>query len=137
VPLLVGGAALSERFAETRIGPAYGGPTFYAKDAMSGLRIMNDLTDPAKRGGAVGSHIFLEEREGAEVAKLVKDAPHAPMPAARSSRVRTGLAIPPAPSLDRCVREVTDLPEIWTYLNSFMLYSKHLRLPGKLRRAPA
>jgi len=38
VPLLVGGAALSERFANTRIGPAYGGPTFYAKDAMTASR---------------------------------------------------------------------------------------------------
>src|SRR6202790_4142403 len=43
VPLLVGGAALSERFANTRIGPAYGGPTFYAKDAMTGLSMMNEL----------------------------------------------------------------------------------------------
>ncbi len=120
VPLLVGGAALSERFAETRIGPAYGGPTFYAKDAMSGLRIMNELADPAKRGNAVGSHIFFEEHE------VARDAPPVPMPAARTSRVRTGLAIPPALSLDRCVREVTDLREIWTYLNSFMLYGKHL-----------
>jgi 5-methyltetrahydrofolate--homocysteine methyltransferase len=91
---------------------------------MSGLRIMNDLTDPAKHGSAVGSHIFLEEGE------VIRVAPPAPLPATRSSRVRTGLAIPPAPSLDRCIREVTDLPEIWTYLNSFMLYSKHLGFQG-------
>ena len=49
VPLLVGGAALSEQFTTTRIGPAYASPTFYAKDAMTGLRIMNELMDPATR----------------------------------------------------------------------------------------
>src|SRR5271165_4905910 len=76
----------SSDLAETRIGPAYGGPTFYAKDAMSGLRIMNDLADPAKRRSALGSHIFPEERE------IVRDAPPSPLPATRSSRVRTELA---------------------------------------------
>ena len=57
VPLLVGGAALSEKFTTTRIGPAYGSPTFYAKDAMTGLRIMNELMDPAHaRGGDQHAH---------------------------------------------------------------------------------
>ena len=36
-PLLVGGAALTPRFTETGIAPAYGGPVFYAADAMEGL----------------------------------------------------------------------------------------------------
>ena len=58
VPLLVGGAALSEKFATTRIGPAYGAPTFYAKDAMTGLRIMNELMDPAQREVAIAAHLF-------------------------------------------------------------------------------
>src|SRR5216683_4903707 len=57
-PLLVGGAALSERFTITRIGPAYGSPTFYAKDAMTGLRIMNELMDPATREVVMSTHIF-------------------------------------------------------------------------------
>jgi 5-methyltetrahydrofolate--homocysteine methyltransferase len=35
--LLVGGAALTEKFTQTNIVPAYGGPVFYAKDAMEGL----------------------------------------------------------------------------------------------------
>ena len=46
VPLLVGGAALSETFTRTRIGPAYGAPTFYAGDAMAGLRVMNESDEP-------------------------------------------------------------------------------------------
>jgi len=35
--LLVGGAALTEKFTQANIVPAYGGPVFYAKDAMEGL----------------------------------------------------------------------------------------------------
>src|SRR5205085_8496302 len=60
-PLLVGGAALSEKFATTRIGPAYGAPTFYAKDAMTGLSIMNELMDPQARETALNSHLFICE----------------------------------------------------------------------------
>lgn len=36
-PLLVGGAALTEKFTLTNIAPSYGGPVFYARDAMEGL----------------------------------------------------------------------------------------------------
>src|SRR6266852_5135449 len=37
VPLLVGGAALSEKFTNNKIAPSYSAPTLYAKDAMTGL----------------------------------------------------------------------------------------------------
>ena len=36
-PLLVGGAALTEKFTANNIVPVYPGPVFYAKDAMEGL----------------------------------------------------------------------------------------------------
>src|SRR6202008_693885 len=49
VPLLVGGAALSAKFTQQKIAPSYGGPVCYAKDAMTGLRLMNELMDPATR----------------------------------------------------------------------------------------
>ncbi len=74
VPLLVGGAALSEKFTTTRIGPAYGAPTFYAKDAMTGLRIMNELMDPAQRGNR-HQHAHLHdapERRAPEAAPCVE-----------------------------------------------------------------
>ena len=38
VPLLVGGAALSEKFTRNKIAPAYGEAVCYAKDAMTGLQ---------------------------------------------------------------------------------------------------
>src|SRR2546428_5126488 len=38
-PMLVGGAALSQKFTDQRIAPAYGGLTVYAEDAMRGLAL--------------------------------------------------------------------------------------------------
>ncbi len=49
VPLLVGGAALSEKYTNGKIGPAYGEAVCYAKDAMTGLRLLNEIMDPATR----------------------------------------------------------------------------------------
>src|SRR5262249_11502333 len=49
IPLLVGGAALSEKFTAGKIAPSYQAPTLYAKDAMTGLRLMNELMDPELR----------------------------------------------------------------------------------------
>ena len=37
IPILVGGAALSRKFTETKISPEYDGPVLYSKDAMQGL----------------------------------------------------------------------------------------------------
>lgn len=42
-PLLVGGAALTEKFTRTSIAPHYPGPVFYAKDAMEGLNYALEL----------------------------------------------------------------------------------------------
>src|SRR6202021_1773676 len=47
LPLLVGGAALSDKFTRSKIAPSYAGLTIYAKDAMTGLRLMNENMDPA------------------------------------------------------------------------------------------
>ena len=43
VPLLVGGAALSDKFTRSKIAPQYSSAVCYAKDAMTGLRLMNEL----------------------------------------------------------------------------------------------
>ena len=42
-PILVGGAALSRRFTDTKIAANYDGPVLYAKDAMIGLDLVNRL----------------------------------------------------------------------------------------------
>ncbi len=128
-PLLVGGAALSEKFTTTRIGPAYGAPTFYAKDAMTGLRIMNELMDPAQRDIVISTHIFTTAG-----APLHDAAPMVNLSTERSPKVRTDLPIPSVAYLDRRVRDVPNLSEMWSYINPFMLYGRHLGFKGNFEK---
>ena len=52
----------------------------------------------------------------------------------RSAKVRVDLPIPPAPYLDRKIRDVPQLSEIWSYINPFMLYGRHLGYKGRFEQ---
>ena len=134
VPLLVGGAALSQKFTTNRIAPAYGEAVCYAKDAMTGLALMNQLMDPASREATLAAH-----RATADLAGVVS-APEAEPPApalVRSAKVRLDIPIPPAPYLERKLRDVPHLAEVWSYINPFMLYGRHLGYKGNFEQALA
>jgi len=130
VPVLVGGAALSERFTVNKIAPAYGDAVCYAKDAMTGLRLMNQLMDPAERGALLESHRNLEP--GAFAEKVAEEK--FPVSEERSTKVRIDIPIPPAPYLERKVRDVPQLLELWSYINPFMLFGRHLGYKGNFDR---
>jgi len=130
VPLLVGGAALSDKFTRTKIAPSYASPTFYAKDAMTGLRILNEIMDPATREQVLASHIF---SDSGETRPAVAETPLA-LQQSRSPKVRPDIPIPAAPYLDRRVREVPNLAEIWSYINPYMLYGRHLGFKGNFEK---
>ena len=125
-PLLVGGAALSEKVTLWKIAPAYAAPTFYAKDAMTGLRLLNELMNPATRDGLLAAHTRAEQ--GPWVERVAEEA--APAAEERCTKVRTDLPIPQVPYLDRRVRELRDINEIWSYINPFMLYGRHMGFKG-------
>jgi len=129
-PLLVGGAALSEKFTTSRIAPAYGAPTFYAKDAMTGLRVMNEIMDPEGREAALASHLFSAPAPAPAVAAETP-VPHSEK---RSAKVRAELPIPPVPYTDRRVRLVPNLQEVWSYINPYMLYGRHLGYKGNFEK---
>ncbi|HUP05234.1 MAG TPA: methionine synthase [Bryobacteraceae bacterium] len=133
VPLLVGGAALSGKFTDTRIAPAYGNAVCYAKDAMTGLALMNALMDPQRRAETIAAHTATEP---APEAAAPAEAP-APLGTARSAKVRTDIPIPPAPYLERKIRDVPHLAEVWSYINPFMLYGRHLGYKGNFEKALA
>jgi 5-methyltetrahydrofolate--homocysteine methyltransferase len=130
VPLLVGGAALSEKFTTTRIGPAYGASTFYAKDAMTGLRIMNELMDPATRDVVISTHVFTT----ADPSLFKEAVVEVNTGTTRSPKVRIDIPIPAAPYLDRRVREVPNLQEVWSYINPFMLFGRHMGFKGNFEK---
>src|SRR5439155_6171592 len=115
IPMLVGGAALSAKFTQTRIAPSYGKAVCYAKDAMTGLRLMNELMDPATRETVVREHTSSENGFGATTTVRVLEIPKV----TRSPRIRTDLPIPAVQYLDRKTRLVPDLREVWGYINPF------------------
>jgi 5-methyltetrahydrofolate--homocysteine methyltransferase len=134
-PLLVGGAALTEKFTDVRIAPAYGGFVAYARDAMAGLDLLNRLSDQ-EAGRALRTETEARRSTLAERRETAKPAaPEAP--AVRSPRVEIVPGLGP-PDGDERVLEEVDLEAVWPYLNPQMLYGKHLGLRGsflKLKEA--
>jgi len=130
VPLLVGGAALSAKFTQTKIAPSYGKAVCYAKDAMTGLRLLNELMDPETREGLLQQHSHAAKEESEASSQSAVSAPKV----ARSLRVRADLPIPEVKSLERNVRVVPDLGEVWSYINPYMLYGRHMGFRGDFEK---
>ena len=130
VPMLVGGAALSAKFTQTKIAPSYGKAVCYAKDAMTGLRLMNELMDPATRESVLRTHTTSGNGASVSTVVTVQEIPAV----MRSPRVRTDLPIPSVATLERKVRLVPDLREVWGYINPFMLYGRHMGFRGDFEK---
>lgn len=129
-PVLVGGAALSNRFTRLRIAPEYDGMVAYAPDAMSGLALANSIQDADERAKLVAS--FDEEADAMRVADE----------AAQSSKEEVGEDVPPAqlrhdfdipnpPDLRLHVINDHPLDEIFPFINPQMLYVRHLGYKGR------
>lgn len=131
VPLLVGGAALSASFTRKRIAPAYGNLTCYAKDAMSGLALLDRIMSSEQRARLEAEHAP-QLPTGSESANGQASSSRQ-----RSSRARVEIPPVKAPYRARRVVEVPHLRELWTYVNPAMLYSRHLGFKGNFERALA
>ena len=122
-PILVGGAALSNRFTRMKIAPEYQGLVAYANDAMNGLDLANQIMDFERRESL--THVLAEQsKKMLEAAPKVVDAPADAAP--RTSSVRRDVEIPKPPDLKTHVIRNYDLGEIFDYINPKSLYSKHL-----------
>jgi len=132
IPLLVGGAALTEKFTREKIAPAYQGPAIYAKDAMEGLRLLNEIMDPARREQVLQQYLPQATPASTPHSRVIQ-APAMQ----RSSKVRLDIPKPRPPYLERRIVEVRNLQEIWSYINPQMLYGKHLGFRGNFARALA
>ncbi len=133
--LVVGGAALTRRFTHNRIAPEYEGVCTYAGDAMSGLDLIERLCDDGRRSELLDRIATLRERDRAPASAGAGVKTAAPT-ARRSSTVRTDLAPPRPPDLERHAARF-DLDDVWPHLNLQMLYAKHLGLKGAVERLRA
>ena len=131
LPLLVGGAALSRNFTRKRIAPAYGQLTCYAKDAMSGLALLDRIMDPDESAALRGEHapvaddVRAQSRYGTVESTL------------RSTRVRTDVTPLRCPYNQRRTEDIPHLRELWRYINPAMLYSRHLGFKGNFTKSLA
>jgi 5-methyltetrahydrofolate--homocysteine methyltransferase len=130
VPLMVGGAALSRNFADSRIAPAYGAPVLYAKDAMAGLELANNLFDPVARGP------LLEELALRQQAAVVSRPAGQACSTGQNNQTSQ---LPEAPMLsppdfERHILRDIPLKQILPFLNRQMLYTKHLGLIGSVEK---
>lgn len=133
VPLLVGGAALSRKFTDTRIATEYKGPVLYAKDAMEGLNLANQLIDPDKRATLLDK---LEQRKAKTIAKLQTvntKAVKAQKPI-RRSKVNKRAPIFTPPDLERHVLRNYAISHLRPYLNEQMLLGRHLGIKGNVEK---
>ncbi|OAT72009.1 methionine synthase [Parageobacillus thermoglucosidasius] len=121
IPILVGGAALTRKFTENKIAPEYDGIVLYAKDAMEGLALANQLQQ---------NEIEYTKTEKQET-KQEKTAPTA---TAAKSNVSTDVPVFVPADLERHVLKDISLSHIIPYVNWQMVLGHHLGLKGKVKR---
>ena len=130
--MLVGGAALSQKFTDQKIAPAYAGLSVYAVDAMRGLALADRILSGEEARRSLAGEA--EERRKA-VGPAVERPPESPLaaPAVRSSEVPVADPISLADGHEHVLPEL-DLGDVWSYVNPHMLYAKHLGLRGSYRK---
>ncbi|MGG3791116.1 methionine synthase [Geobacillus thermodenitrificans] len=120
-PILVGGAALTRKFTENKIAPEYDGIVLYAKDAMDGLALANQIQQ-----GTID--YMKKERVENEPARAVGAA------TAVKSNVSTDVPVYIPADLDRHVLRDVPLGHVLPYVNWQMVLGHHLGLKGKVKR---
>ncbi|PRO65967.1 methionine synthase [Alkalicoccus urumqiensis] len=137
IPILVGGAALTRRFTDTKIAQEYNGMVLYAKDAMNGLDIANQLVKPEAR-----EELF--ETTRAKQEKAVQRA--ADEKAAKESGGGTAVAAPVRSNVDpkaplfvpedysQHILRDYKLSHLYPYVNMQTLLGSHLGMNGNIKR---
>lgn len=130
LPILVGGAALSRKFTETKIAKEYDGLVLYAKDAMNGLDLANQLQSPEEQ-----QKLWAEKSE--KLAKL-------DVPRVFERNSSSSVAVKPKPKVStevpvyipkdtkRHILKSYSLSYIEPYINMQMLLGHHLGVKGKI-----
>lgn len=133
VPIMVGGAALSRKFTKTRIAPEYEGLVLYAKDAMDGLDLANQLSNPEQKARLIQE---LKETKEAQLKEL-DQAEEKTMPAltrVKTSTISRDVSVQIPPDLERHVLRDYPISYLMPYVNMQMLLGHHLGLKGKVER---
>ena len=132
VPIMVGGAALSRRFTETKIAANYDGLVLYAKDAMNGLDIANRIMNPTDREQlkaefeeAIEKRAISDQKRGERTAVAVAEKP-----------VRTVVDAPVfvPQDLTQHIKRDYSVAHLHPYVNMRTLIGHHLGLKGNVEK---
>ena len=135
-PILVGGAALSNRFTRLRIAPEYDGMVAYAPDAMSGLALANTIREADERE-AMAAALRAETEELLASERKRQAAEKEEETSVLPARVRHDFDIPNPPDLKLHTLRDYDMEKIFPYINPQMLYVRHLGFRGRFADALA
>ncbi|WP_163102703.1 methionine synthase [Peribacillus alkalitolerans] len=125
LPIVVGGAALSRKFTTGKIAPAYDGEVHYAKDAMDGLRIMNEIHSSTRNSLTI-------KKQPSVIEKIEWVRPSENHLVKKSSLPDHEVKRPL--HLERRLFKDIALEEVIPYINRQMLYGHHLGLKGKVEQ---
>lgn len=132
-PILVGGAALSRKFTDTKISKEYEGMVLYAKDAMEGLSFANQIQTPKEF-----DRLAVEFAERKKTIALNSEINESSTGVATAVRVRSKVSRT-APvfvpnDTERHILKNYSLSHIQPYINLQMLLGHHLGIKGKITR---
>ncbi|WP_203247844.1 methionine synthase [Sporosarcina beigongshangi] len=138
LPIMVGGAALTRRFTDTKIAAEYDGPVLYAKDAMFGLELANRLQDKDEKAALL---IELDEqREKRAENDAIKAAKKAANPDAEEiaprpvKTVREDVPVQVPKDLRRRIQKDYSIKHLYPYVNMRTLIGHHLGLRGNVNK---
>jgi len=131
IPILVGGAALSENFVFKQIAPAYSGSVIYASDAMNGLDLAKRIVNPEQFQQL---KLELEAKENLLASEGPRVQAMGPASQTRSSKITLSTEIPSPPSFGLRVLRDTPIDHVWRFVNPMMVYGRHLGLKGPIAR---
>jgi 5-methyltetrahydrofolate--homocysteine methyltransferase len=130
VPVLVGGAALTRKFAKTRIAPEYDGLVLYARDAMNGLELANQLMDPAQREQLLRG--MREEKEAAAGQAGSQEQELPQLTRVVTSNISRDAPVFVPPDCEPHVLRQYPITHLIPYLNWQMLLGHHLGIRGQV-----
>ncbi|MFJ5759816.1 methionine synthase [Neobacillus sp. NPDC093182] len=129
-PILVGGAALSRKFTDTKIAKEYDGLVLYAKDAMTGLSLANQLQSPEEH-----EKLIAEKNEKLAALEVPRELPsRSAVSTAVKTRPSVSTEVPVFTPMDtkKHILKSYSLSHIEPYINMQMLIGHHLGVKGKI-----
>ena len=132
VPVIVGGAALTQKFTSNKIQPDYDGLVVYAKDAMKGLDIINQLLDKEKCDEFIANYRKTFKPGYSDSENNKKETKALPI---KEKNIPFDYDIKSITMKNYTPQLITSsFDDLWTYINRQMLYGHHLGLKGNMKK---